>query len=89
VTEQQAQNITAFLELARTAIDNAELRIVGLPESGAPSHPLVTAISEIHAAACNLESAGALIEKYARSIVEKPKDASTVDGATAGRTVVP
>jgi hypothetical protein len=89
MTEQQVQNITAFLGLARNAIDNAELRIVGLPESRAPRHPLITAISEIHAAASNLVSASELINEYARSIAEKPKDASTVDGVAAGTPLVP
>lgn len=89
MTDQQVQNITAFLELARAAIDNAELRIVGLPESRAPRHPLITAISEIHAAACNLESAAALVKEYAESVVEKHKDASTIDGVAAGKPLVP
>lgn len=89
MTDQQAQNIIAFLELARTAIDNAELRIVGLDEKDYPGLALIKAMSEITAAADNLVKAVEIIREYAESVAEKPKDASTTNRATAGKPVVP
>ena len=87
MTEQQAQNIIAFLELARTAIDNAQLRVAGFPDGRTTNTSLVIAMSEIHAASRNLVSAVEVISEYASSLREKPKDASAVDGVAARESV--
>lgn len=87
MTEQQAQNITAFLELARTAIDNAELRIVGATDGKREGLNLVKATSEITAAVYNLCDAVSIIKEYAESVAEKPNNGAATNGVTAGRTV--
>jgi hypothetical protein len=89
MTEQQQQNVIAFLGLARTAIDCAELRIAGLEDGTPHGVSLIKAMSEINAGTDNLVRAVQIIFEYAESIVEKSKDASTVDRPAAGNSVVP
>lgn len=87
MTETQVQRCMAYLELARTAIDNAELRIVGAPDSERPPSALIKALGEIVAGVENLKLCTQEISQWAHDEVEKQASASTVDGVAARESV--
>jgi hypothetical protein len=87
MTEQQTQNIIAFLELARTAIDNAELRLAGLTDGERAGFTLVKVMSEIAAAAHNLTRVGEVVKAYAELIAEDAQNAATVDRSATGESL--
>jgi hypothetical protein len=88
MTEQQQQNVIAFLELARTAIDSAELRLVGDTGFDRSELALLKSVGELYAAASNLYKAGMMIRRYIKSMRERREDASAVDRPAAGKSVV-
>lgn len=71
ITEQQAQNCMAYLELARTAIDNAELKIASAVDKEHVGVALSKASGELAAAARNLVNCAEEISKIASETIEK------------------
>jgi hypothetical protein len=84
ITKQEAQNCIAYLELARTAIDMAEARIVGATDRMRPGLQLCKAAGEIAAAACNLTGCAEEIRKIACDMMEKLDNAAASKRVPAG-----
>ena len=73
ITEQQAQNCIAYLELARSAIDSAEIHVAGATTNTRPALQLTKAAGEIAAAAHNLTNCAERISRIAQEMMEEQR----------------
>jgi hypothetical protein len=84
IAEKKALDLTAHLSLARTAIDNAELRIIGAITKEDDALQLSRAGSEIAAAASNLRLAAEMILGIAQDKMERLSSAAAPVRPNAG-----
>jgi hypothetical protein len=87
--ERAVEKAIAFLEPARTAIDGAELAFVGSLTSEHPARQLVKGQSMLEVAARNVKFCSECILEIAQQLAREADNGASVDGVSAGRTVVP